>query len=182
MTMLQVLKRAKIQWKMNSPLQINNKPPEKFRLVIPLPPHRRLITKVRMAAKEKLAPEHMTRNTVTMREGLANVARKSTDAAARLHQHPVLAPTLHTRHQGSVREEGEATKADPGGPQDQRAPSDTPDMTSTRGATGTTAHPLPPHPMTPPATQTLHMDGNLESTMTLPSQSSWIHSPKQCKD
>ena len=96
-----------------------------------------------MAAKEKLAPEHMTRNTVTMREGLANVARKSTDAAARLHQHPVLAPTLHTRHQGSEREEGEATEADPGGPtpQDQRAPSDTPDMTSTRGATGTTAHP-----------------------------------------
>ena len=171
--MLQAQKRVKTQWRMNPSLQINNKPPEMLKLVTPLPPHRRVITKARKVAKEKLAPEHMTRNTVTMKEGPANVTRKSTDAAACPHQHPVLAPTLHT-HQGSEREEGEATEADPGGPtpQDQRAPRDTLGMTSTGGAAGTTALLLPPRPMIPPATQNLHIDGNLESTTTRPSHSS----------
>ena len=116
----------------------------------------------------------MPMNTVTMREGPANAARKSIDVTALPHQAPVQAPTLHTRYQGSEREEGEATEADPGEPtaQDQRDPRDAPDMTSPRGATGTTAHPLLPCPMNPPATQTLNMGGNLENMMTPPSQSS----------
>ena len=127
-----------------------------------------------MVVKGDLVPEHMPMNTVTMREGPANAARKSIDVTALPHQAPVQAPTLHTRYQGSEREEGEATEADPGEPtaQDQRDPRDAPDMTSPRGATGTTAHPLLPCPMNPPATQTLNMGENLESMKTPPSQSS----------